>query len=129
MQFYCGSLPCMAGAVAQVDSASQSCVFRSAPRHAFAPHAKRRWLHRASHQVDDGRLIQAELNLDRFKRGPVFPGHFYDAGDVGFAQRNGISGLFWFHATAPHAPARQQTLATPVSMLRSGNQAAIAKRG
>lgn len=82
MRFYRLTLPGVAGAVAQMGSSSQSCVFSRAPRHALTPHAKRRWFHVAPHQVDDGRLIQAELDLYGFKRSAVFPRHFYDAGDV-----------------------------------------------
>ena len=58
-------------------------VFGDAPAHAFAPHAKRRWLHLRAHKINHGRFIQAKLNFYRLKRRAIFPSHFYYSGKFG----------------------------------------------
>jgi hypothetical protein len=52
----------------------------------FAPHPKTAGFHLSPHQFDDLFFFEAKLQLDRVKRGAVFPRHFDDAIAIGAAQ-------------------------------------------
>ena len=57
-------------------------MFRSATRHALAPHAKTRLLAIQSHEFDDLFFFQPKLKFNRLKRCAIFPRHLDDAVDV-----------------------------------------------
>jgi len=50
--------------------------------HALSPQVKTASLQRFSHQCNHIRFPISKLQVNRFKRGSVFPGHFNDAIDV-----------------------------------------------
>ena len=115
------SLPAVGCAVAQYRIAAQRCMLGYPAGHPLAPHPKRRSFHLPPHQRDHGRLVQPKLRFDRVEGGPVFPGHFNNAGDVRVAER----GQTWVRAThlaaAAAAPARRSGRPT----LRPGSDAAL----
>ncbi len=63
----------------------QRLMFGGSAGCSFAPHHKRRTFHVLAHELNDTVLGQAKLSLNRFKRSPVFPGHFDDSGDILFS--------------------------------------------
>lgn len=68
-------------------------MFGGAARDALTPQAKRATLELAPHERDDTALIQPELHLDGFKRRPVFPRHFDNAGNLFVRERLARRGL------------------------------------
>lgn len=68
------------------NKAAQFQVLGFATSDTFPPHSEAAGFHVGSHQLDGLRFIQTELKLDGFKRRSVFPGHFYNAGNLFFRQ-------------------------------------------
>ena len=54
-----------------------------ASRYALAPHLKAGALHVSTHQGDDFRFVQAELERNSVKRRAIFPGHLDHAVEGG----------------------------------------------
>ena len=61
---------------------SQRCVLGHTTLHALSPHPERGCFHLRTHQRHDRRLVQAELQLNGFKRCAVFPGHLHNTRNI-----------------------------------------------
>ena len=55
-------------------------MFGVASRYTLSPKLEAAGVEVATHQADNAIFVQAELMLNRFKRGSVLPCHFYDSG-------------------------------------------------
>lgn len=66
--------------------ATQLQVFGFAAGDTLAPHFETAGFHACAHQFNGLRLIQTKLKFYGFKWRSIFPGHFYNAGNIFFGQ-------------------------------------------
>tara|TARA_B100000745_G_scaffold141290_1_gene92303 strand:- start:46576 stop:46866 length:291 start_codon:yes stop_codon:yes gene_type:complete len=68
------------------NKATQLQVFGFSASDTFTPHFETTGFHAGAHQLNGLRFIQTKLKFDGFKWRSIFPGHFYDAGNIFFGQ-------------------------------------------